>query len=195
MHWMNTVAAIALLAVATSGCGNGPVAPSGSGTLNLRITDGPFSDAKAVLVTFSEVTAHRAGGEGEGGWSTVPFAETATSRTCDLKKLESGAQDLLGVGTLPAGHYTMLRLMVSSATLYFDNTSDGAACAPSISEPAGARFPVDLPSGEVKLNRQFTVPEAGATTILIDFDGDRSISRMGNGTYRMAPVVGIVSVQ
>lgn len=194
MRWMSTLLAAAFASVAA--CSGNPAAPSGSGTLNLRITDSPFSDAKAVLVTFSEVTAHRAGeGTTEGSSSTLPFAASATSRTCDLKKLENGAEDLLGVGTLPAGHYTMLRLVVSSATIYFDNPSTGPACAPTVTEPTGAKASLSIPSGEVKLNRQFTVAEGGATTILVDFDGDRSINETGNGTYRMSPVIGIVSVQ
>ena len=194
MRWMSTLVAASLASVVA--CGGNPAGPSGSGTLNLRITDSPFSEAKAVLVTFSEVTAHRSGeGETEGSWSTLPFAGAATSRTCDLKKLENGAEDILGVGSLPAANYTMLRLVVSSAAIYFDNPSTGPACAPSVIEPAGAKASVTIPSGEVKLNRQFTVPEAGAATILIDFDGDRSINQTGNGAYRMQPVIGIVSVQ
>jgi len=160
------------------------------------ITDSPFSDAKAVLVTFSEVTAHRA----ESDWTKLPFAApdaataAPTSRTCDLKKLES-AEDILGVGALPAGHYTMIRLVVSSATLHFENASEGsAACAPSIAAPAGRSAALTIPSGEVKLNRQFELT-AEAKTILIDFDGDRSIHETGNGTYRMTPVISVVSVQ
>jgi hypothetical protein len=47
----------------------------------------------------------------------------------------------------------------------------------------------------VKLNRQFTIPEGGATKILIDFDGDRSVHAMGNGRFSMSPVISIVSVE
>jgi hypothetical protein len=47
----------------------------------------------------------------------------------------------------------------------------------------------------VKLNRQFDVPAGGATTILLDFDGDRSIHETGNGRYMMRPVIAVVSVQ
>ena len=38
------------------------------------IKDSPYSDAKALLVTFSDVTAHR---DGEGGFTKIPFGETA----------------------------------------------------------------------------------------------------------------------
>ena len=160
------------------------------------LKDSPFSDAKALLVTFSEVNVHASG----GAWITVPFAAGGTSRTCDLKKLET-AQDILGVGSLPAGHYTQLRLVVSSAALYFENVSSGAACAPTIAPPAGTTASVDVPSGELKLNREFDLASSGGTRILLDFDGDQSVRQTGNANakngvrYMMTPVISIVSVQ
>jgi hypothetical protein len=164
------------------------------------LKDSPFSDAKALLVTFSEVNAHASG----AGWIPVPFAAGTSTRTCDLKKLET-AQDLLGVGSLPAGHYTQLRLVVSSAMIYFQNASSGAACASTIAAPSGTNASVDIPSGELKLNREFDLTASGGTTILLDFDGDRSVKLIGNGhgngrgngggRYTMTPVIGIVSVQ
>jgi hypothetical protein len=54
---------------------------------------------------------------------------------------------------------------------------------------------LEIPSGEVKLNRQFEVGEGGTLTMLIDFDGDRSVVETGNGRFRMTPVIGVVSVQ
>ena len=99
----------------TLACSDSPSSPSGnSATFNLRLTDSPFSDARAVLVTFSEVTAHRS----DSDWTTLPFAGGAISRTCDLKKLE-GAEDALGTGPLPAGTYTQVRLVVQSAKALF----------------------------------------------------------------------------
>jgi Domain of unknown function (DUF4382) len=183
------------LALVSFGCGGGsPSSPSGtSGTLSLRITDSPFTDAKAVLVTFSEVTAHRT----EASWSKVPFADAAaTSRTCDLKRLEGSAQDLLGSGPLTAGQYTMVRLVVQSARIYFDNPSTSVTpCATTITAPEGRSASVNISSGEVKLNRGFTLAADGTTTILLDFDGNRSIQETGNGLFMMNPVIGIVSVQ
>ena len=178
------------IAAAACGCGGSPTGPSGAATLNLRMTDGPFADAKAVLVTFSELAVHRA----EEEWVVVPFAG-ANSRTCDLKKLESGAQDVLGIGALTPGHYTQIRLVVDRAQLYFENDSaDSPACAPSIVID-GPSASLEIPSGEVKLNRAFELTADNATTILLDFDGDKSIRQTGNGRYTMAPVIAILGVE
>jgi hypothetical protein len=50
-------------------------------------------------------------------------------------------------------------------------------------------------SGEVKLNGSFGLAAGGATTILIDFDGESSFSQTGNGSYMINPVIRILSVQ
>jgi hypothetical protein len=184
--------------LATFGCGGSPTAPSdgasasGSpGTLNLRITDSPYSKAKAVLVTFSEVTAQR-----EGNGTKVPFADpSASTWTCDLKKLQNGAQDLLATARPSAGVYTELRLVVHSAKIFFDNSAvSPTPCARSIPEPAGASFPLTMVGREVRLNGSFGLASDAATTILIDFDGESSIRQTG-AEYMMDPVVRIVSVQ
>ena len=203
------LAGLAMVAAETLACSSGstggaasnpaaPSTPTGGtsstmATVSVRLTDSPFSDAKALLVTFSDVSIHSAD---PGDWKTVPFA-SGTSRTCDLKRL-NGATDVLGVGSLAAGHYTQIRLNVTSAALYFDNPSATGPCAPQIAAPAGRSAPVDVPSGEVKLNNEFTVTGSG-TTITLDFDGDQSVRQTGNGNgngkYMMTPVIRVVSVQ
>jgi Domain of unknown function (DUF4382) len=191
---MRHILTFACVAALASACGNStPSGPSGgTGTLNMRLTDSPFSDAKAVLITFSEVSAHRE----DADWAKVPFADAAaTGRVCDLKKLQ-GPIDILGSGPLTAGHYTQIRLVVASATIYFENASaDGPACATTIAAPAGRSANLDIPSGEVKLNRGFDLAADGTTTIVLDFDGDKSIHETGNGRFMMSPVIGVKSVQ
>ena len=115
------------------------------------------------------------------------------TRMCDLKSLE-GEKDVLSVGTLELGHYTQIRLMVQSATLYFDFAlpDEAPACAEMIVPPGVESALLEIPSGEVKLNRQFDLDD-DATEILLDFDGDASIKETANG-YIMTPVIAIVSV-
>jgi len=190
----------------TSGSGSGSSSNATTASLAINLTDSPFSDAKALLVTFSGVSVHSADGD---AWQTIPFV-SGSSRTCDLKKL-NGPTDVLGVGSLPTGKYTQVRLMVSSAALYFDAASAGSACASSIAPPSGANAPVEIPSGEVKLNHEFTVTGTGST-MLLDFDGDQSVRQTGSGNsngngngrggagtsnskYMMTPVIRVVSVQ
>ena len=184
---------VALMVMAWAcGSSNSSTSPTGDATLHLLLKDSPFSDAKALLVTFSEVNAHAAG-SGFGVEPRLPFVSDASSRTCDLKKL-TNAQDLLGTGALPAGHYTQLRLVVASATLYFDNASSGPACASTIAAPSGRSTSVDIPSGELRLNRDFDLTSTTPTTILLDFDGDRSVRDTGNGRFMMTPVITVASV-
>jgi hypothetical protein len=181
-------ASAVLLAALGVACDN-TNSPTGMGTMRVMLQDTPFSDSRAVLVTFSEVSAHRTG----AAFVTLPFADGASSRTCDLKKLQ-GAQDVLGTGPMAQGHYTQLRLTVSATTLYFYNPSVGAACAATIAAPAGASAPATVSSGTVILNREFDLEEDDVTTILLDFDGDGSIIQTGQGSYRMTPVIAVVSV-
>jgi uncharacterized protein DUF4382 len=188
----------------SSGGGGGNPTSSTAGALSIYLTDSPFSDAKALLVTFSEVSVHSAD---TGEWKTLPFTG-GSSRTCDLKRL-NGPTDVLGVGSLPAGKYTQVRLNVTAAAIYFDAASTSAsACAPQIAAPSGKNAPVDIPSGEVKLNNEFTVASTG-TTMVLDFDGDQSVRQTGSGNgngngngnsasntkYMMVPVIRVVSVQ
>jgi hypothetical protein len=82
-----------------------PPTPSGTmptatmATLNVMLKDGPFVDAKALLITFSNVSVHLSGGD----FTSLPFVGGASSRTRDLERLTT-AQDGLGTGPLPAGH-------------------------------------------------------------------------------------------
>ena len=195
---MRYLFAFACVAALGSYACSSPSGPSGSGTLNMRITDSPFSDAKAVLVTISEVQAHREDAE----WETVAFVDDPatpavdTERTCDLKKLQ-GPVDILGGGLLTAGHYTQIRLVVKKATIYFDiapPATDPACTAVAPELTSTNKKDVTIPSGEVKLNRGFDLAADGTTLITLDFDGDKSINLTGTGTYMMSPVIAIKSV-
>ena len=184
------LAAAGVACLVVPGCAGSPASPSETSRLTLRLKDSPYSDAKSLLVTISAISAHRADSE----FFPLEFANGATSRTCDLKKLVV-AEDVLGTTALPAGHYTQIRLNVTSAALYFENVADGPPCAPTIDAPLGRSAVVAIPSGEVRLNRQFTLAADGGASILLDFDGDRSVHETTAGNYTMTPVIGIVSVE
>src|SRR5262245_33804716 len=152
---MRVVAVLAAVALSCVSCADSVTSPTPTGSLNVFMTDTPFSDARALLVTFSEVTAHRAS---DGGFTQIPFGAPGTSllRTCDLKRLED-TQALLGAGPLPEGQYTQLRIVVLAAALYFENPSTGPACGATIPAPAGRRAVAEVASGEVKLIQPFEI--------------------------------------
>lgn len=181
---------VAFITIACGGDGS-PSGPSGpSGTLNLRMTDSPYGSAKAVLVTFSEVAVRRG-----GDWVSLPLAGGST-RTCDLKKLQNSAQDLLGAGAISAGSYSAIRFTMQSARLYFDNSAvSSTPCAPSIAAPAGANFTMTMPSSQVTVDQGFEMASGATVTILVDFDGESSIRQTGTQAYEMTPVIRVLSVQ
>lgn len=185
--WAGTAAALLAVAIA---CGSSPTG-STSGNFKVMLKDTPFGEAKAVLVTFSEISVHASG----GAWTTIPFSDNATSRTCDLKQLQT-TQDILGVATLPAGHYTQVRVTVTAVTIYFDNAANAPACAATIAAPNGRSSSVNVPSGQLILPpRDFDITSGNTATMTLDFDGDKSITQTGNGTYIITPVITVSSVQ
>jgi Domain of unknown function (DUF4382) len=190
MQWLRR-AVIVAATLALVSCGKSTITgPTRTGSARLILQDSPFSSAQAVIVTFTSVQAHLAGGD----FQPLPFAGGATARTCDLKRLQ-GAQDVLGTGPLPEGHYTQLRLTVSGATLYTDHPSTGPACADVVTPPAGVPVAVRVPSGTITLNHQFDVTSGQVTTVVLDFDGDKSIVQTGDGAYLMTPVMSVAAVR
>lgn len=173
------------------GCGDGGAmtAPSTPATLNIMLKDAPFADAKAVFVTFADASVRASNGD----FIRLPFANNMSGRTCDLKQLVS-SQDLLSSGTLTTGHYTQVRLVVASATLFFDNAAGGPPCGAVLPMPQGRNASASVVSGEVRLNQEFDVTSTTATTIVVDFDGGRSLSVTGSGAYSLSPVLSVVSV-
>jgi hypothetical protein len=172
------------------GCGDGPGAPSTPATLSILLKDAPYADAQAVFVTFSDISINASA----GGFVTLPFSGNVSTRTCDLKKLVN-TEELLGTTSPSTGHYTQVRLVVASATLYFDSPSSGPACGAVLTVPPGRNASVMVPSGDVRIDQEFDVVSSKATAILLDFDGARSLNLTGAGIYTLSPVVSVANVR
>lgn len=165
------------LSFLTAGCGgssssgsSGSGSPaSGSGTLSVAMSDAPPAGAPAV--TRVNVTIDRVEANVNGAWTPV----AAASQSFNLLDLVTNPA-LLGSTTLPAGHYTQVRLFPSSAT---------------VTDTTGT-YPVDIPSGVqtgVKLNVDYDINPNQITTILLDFNVNKSLVREGNGQYKLQPVI------
>jgi hypothetical protein len=163
-------AGVGLLSV---GCGGGG-AGGGSGSVSVALADAPDPSATAVNVTIDRVEANV-----NGTWTPITSGTPAFSG--NLLTLAS-TDKLLGTTSLPTGHYTQVRLFVSSATVT-DSTGTHDVTIPSGSQ-TGLKVLVD-----------FDINANNVTTILLDFDVSHSLIQTGAGAYMLKPVVrGVVQV-
>src|SRR5512147_2548142 len=105
---------MALLLVVMYGCSSNSESPQ-SGTLSVSLTDAAAGGFDAVNVTVSKVRVHQSSSanENDGGWSEITLSP---ARKINLLNLTNGVLENLGQTSLPAGHYTQLRLVLSANT-------------------------------------------------------------------------------
>jgi len=176
--WLIGVSCLMLLAACSGGGGGG--SSGGTGTLSMSITDAkPKLPAGAtnLFVTFEEVLVHKSG----GAWISLPLVETPY--TIDLLQFQDGnTTEFVPPTKLDAGKYTQVRIIVSSATIRFDNGS-------FIQDE-----PIEVPSGKLKTDKNFIfdVTEASAVDIVIHFDLSKSLvvtEPAANPSYKLKPVL------
>lgn len=167
MHTRLLGFALASLA-ALAGCGS-----SGTGTLNVRLVDGP-GDFLEINLHVLRVEIHGT----SGGWRTLATPDTKVN----LLTLRDGVSATLVDGaTVPAGTYTQMRLVLGH-----DNT---------VMLPDETLHDLKVPSGQqsgVKLTVNFTVEPNTTKDVFIDLDGAHSIMLHEAGAseqYILRPVV------
>jgi len=166
--------------VLLAGCGGGggPVGPGGpgAGTLQVNLVDAPDPTISALNVTINRVEAHVVDPENlndneDSHWQTITTAPQSFN-LLDLARNEA----ILGSTSLPAGHYTQIRLFPSAATVT-DSTGTH-----NVTIPSGVQ------SG-IKLNVNYDISPNQVTAILLDFNVSKSLIKTGNGQYRLQPVI------
>lgn len=158
------IPAAMLLLPLLSACGGG--SGSGSGTLSVAMSDGPGPGITAAVVTIDKVEANV-----DGAWVSI----TTTPQTLNLLDLITN-EKILGSASLPAGHYSQVRFFPSSAT---------------VTDSSGTHT-VKIPSGAqtgVKVNVDYDIGSNQVTTVLLDFNVDKSFVMEGNGQYILKPVI------
>lgn len=188
----------AILTVGACGGGSGGDGGASTGTLSVRITDAPVDGAEHVYVQFSGLEL-----QGNGQQLTLYYCEDPADSTktivrdapcttnpapkqIDLLALNGGLADtLLGDYTLPAGHYSWIRLMVDTAGVHDSY----------IVVSGGADYELTIPSSDLtglKLNRGFDVPAGGSADFTLDFDLRKSVHVTGTGEYILRPTLRMV---
>jgi len=84
---------------------------------------------------------------------------------------------VLGQKTMDPGTYTQIRLTIDSGTITVDNTS----------------YPLDVPSGTLRLNRGFVLEPNQTLKLTLDFNVEKSVVRTGNDQYKLQPVIAVLS--
>lgn len=152
-----------LALVALIGCGGD--GSSGS-TLNVYMADAPLPGVTAVTVTIDRVDANI-----NDEWVVLED----TQQVINLFDLTQTAT-VIGSAGVPPGDYTQVRLIISEATVTDEEGTHVATL------PSGAQT-------GIKVNIDAPVAEGASVGILLDFNVEQSVSKLGNGTYRIDPVI------
>jgi hypothetical protein len=178
-----TLLLIVLPLVFTTGCGSSS-SSSQQGTLSVSLTDGPAAGFDAVNITVSKVRVHQSASasENDSGWSDITLDPP---KKINLLDLTNGVLDSLGQTSLPAGHYTQLRLVLSLNT--------GTTIANSvITSGTSTEIPLFTPSAVqsgIKLINEFDVAPGQRVDLVLDFDALKSVVARGNGSFALMPVI------
>lgn len=154
------------------GCDN---SGSGTGILNMQITDAPVDGAQHVVVEFTGVEIKAADGE------TIDITYDAP-RQLDLLALTGGvAETVVDNQILAAGQVEWIRLKVNEANSYIRIN--------------GADYGLTIPSGAqtgLKLNRPITIAEDGVASFTIDFDLRKSVHERQGNNYMLRPTLRLI---
>jgi hypothetical protein len=181
-----------LLSAFVAGCGgggSGDGGASGSGTLGISLTDAPACGFDAVNVTVTQVRVHQSGSASDsaGGWSEITLNP---ARKINLLDLTNGVLEHLGDTTLPAGHYTQVRLLLAANT-----APNPVSNSVVLSSASGAEIALRTPSAVqtgIKLVHGFDVAAGQRTDLVLDFDACKSVVALGNGGFLLKPVIKVI---
>jgi hypothetical protein len=186
----SVIAAVSLTACGGGGGGSAsspaPAPVATAGTLSVSLTDAPACGFDAVNVTVNKVRVNTSGtaSDTDAGWTDITLSP---ARKINLLNLTNGVLEALGQTSLPAGHYSQMRLVLDANT--------GAGMANSVVPTGGAETTLSTPSAVqsgIKLVNGFDVAAGQTTSVVLDFDACKSVVTQGKGRYLLKPVVKVV---
>ena len=170
-----------------------------TGVLELSLTDAS-ADYQAVYITVAKVDVkvkneEEADGEAEenSGWITV----VEPQQTYNLLELMNGVLAPLGAGELEVGEYGQIRLILGQeADESFNIFEEAHPYANYLIDSEGNIYELKVPSGfktGVKIINGFSITEAQATELVLDFDAARSVVQAGKkGKFMLKPVIKVL---
>ena len=167
MKKMKTIVSFMMLGLLITSCSNNDD-QKGSYPYAVRMTDapGPYDEVN-VDVQGVEVM-------GEGGKSAIL---NVNKGIYNLLELSNGVDALIATDSLEMSNVTQIRLILGSQnTVVVDNVS----------------YPLSTPSAEqsgLKIKVNQSLQEGILYSVLLDFDANKSIVKLGNGGYQLKPVI------
>jgi len=177
------------LAVGCGGSGGTSPATSGTGTLRVTMSDSAVDHADEVWIAIDHLEIAKIV-DGETSWSLL---ETVDDEY-DLLKLQNDVSVVLSDGTLQAGDYAGLRVVLSGG---------GSPVKPGSPTPnriviGEDEFPLHVPSGEqtgLKMMDGFSIRANEITELRIDFNVRTSVVKRGSkDDYLLKPRLELVPV-
>ncbi|MBI2855558.1 MAG: DUF4382 domain-containing protein [Chloroflexi bacterium] len=148
---------------------NTPLPAEGMGKIQVFAKDPPSLDLEHVFVEIREIQAHKAAGPASQ-WVTV----VGQPVSFDLMRITE-VQRFLGSRDVEPGLYTQIRFAISRV----------------IAVAEGKEHAVEVPGGVLALVRPFRVEEGQTTSLLLDWDGARSLLSTGAGQFSLRPRVAL----
>lgn len=105
-------------------------------------------------------------------------------KTLDLILFSNNSLALIGDLNVNSGDYTQIKLRISNAVVKIYNYDNNVF---------NKTYPLSTPSGEIILNKSFSVEKSKVTNLVLDFDIPQSITRVSNNQleYVMNPIINV----
>lgn len=178
-----------LLLAGLAACSGTDVTISGSGSLNVYLTDAPIDldGVNAVNVAVASLTAQPICDDPDADCPELLLdllpAEGSDEVVLNLLDYRDGAVILMASEAIPEGAYEKIRMDIAAASLLRDDDMDPDT--PDLEED------IFVPSGKVDVVVPFMVSAGELTEIVLDFDAALSVHlhETGNHRYILRPVI------
>jgi len=175
-----------------------------TGILNLFLTNTP-ADFEAVYITMDSVSVHSSSSVSltsrdvvedeidDSGWRVVALPRA----TMNILDLSNNTATQAGQVQLSVGDYTEIKVVVGTRSNGGPTIADGYDSHPYANYvvlKGGEVSELEIPSYTLKINHNFSIIKNGNINMIIDFDTKNSIKQIGNGAYKLTPVIKVTTI-
>jgi uncharacterized protein DUF4382 len=193
-----------------SGCGSGTSSPASMATtVNLHISDpatcgAPQGQFSHVYVTITDVLIHQSASANanDSGWVDLAPGLKSRPMQVDLLGLATNQCFLASLGStgIQPGNYQQIRVMLADNASTIEGNKCGASanCVTLTSDAnstphtlllsSESQTGIKIPSGQIA-GGQFSVAAGQTKDLNVDFNACASIVTLGNGQFRLKPVL------